>query len=149
MKYLGGVMSPVEVEERLKLEMERARLINVQYWPIFERSTGYFAGCAGLRPYHHEEKVFEVGVHIMRRFWSEGLGEEAARAVIRFAFDEMKAKGLSAGHNPENIHSKDLLRRLGFAFSHIEPWGPLQSGHLFYRLQPGDLKPRLDDLSVA
>jgi len=127
-------MSHEQVEERLKLEMERARSVGVQYWPIFERATGEFAGCAGLRPYHQELGVFEVGVHIMRRFWSAGLGEEAARAVIRFAFDHLKVSGLTAGHNPDNVHSKSLLGRLGFTFSHIEPWGPLQTGHLFSRL---------------
>jgi len=134
MRYLGGVMSVEQVEERLKLEMDRARSVGVQYWPLFERASGEFAGCAGLRPYHHEPGVFEVGVHIMRRFWSEGLGEEAVRAVIRFAFEELRVNGLTAGHNPENVHSKNLLGRLGFRFSHIEPWGPLQLGHLFYRL---------------
>jgi len=34
MRYLGGVMSVEQVEERLKLEMDRARSVGVQYWTI-------------------------------------------------------------------------------------------------------------------
>lgn len=137
-RYLGGVMSEEQVRARLCLEMDRARSMGVQYWPIFERATGSFAGCAGLRPFHEEPAVFEVGVHIMRRFWSQQFGEEAARAVILYAFEELQVNSLTAAHNPENLHSKDLLIRLGFAYSHMEPWGPSQIGHLFYRLSRPD-----------
>ena len=136
MRYLGDTMSREQAQARLRLEMERARLLGVQYWPIFAGATNEFAGCAGLRPYRDEPGVFEVGVHIMRCFWSERLGEEAARAVIQFAFDDLNANSLTAGHNPDNQHSKALLARLGFTYSHLEPWGPLQIDHLFYRLQP-------------
>lgn len=136
MRYLGGIMSAEQAHARLQLEMQRERLFGVQYWPIFTHSAQQFAGCAGLRPYHDEPGVFEVGVHIMRRFWSEGLGEEAARAVIHYAFHHLQVNGLTAGHNPENLHSKSLLGRLGFTYSHLEPWGPLHLDHLFYRLQP-------------
>jgi len=134
MRYLGDTMSREQAQARLHLEMERARLLGIQYWPVFERTTGEFAGCAGLRPFHQEPGVFEVGVHIMPRFWSERLGEEAARAVLQFAFDELQVNGLTAGHNPDNLHSKALLARLGFTYSHMEPWGPLQIDHVFYRL---------------
>lgn len=134
MAYLGGPRSPEEAKQRLHLEIQNAQRLGFQYWPIFERSSGEFAGCAGLKPYHDEPGVLEIGAHIMRRFWSYGFGEEAATAVVHFAFDELKVNGLAAGHHPANIHSKALLDKLGFKFSHPEIWGPLQMQHLFYRL---------------
>ncbi len=125
-RYLGGVMSMEAVEARLQLEMDRQRQFGFQYWPIFLRDQGDFVGCAGLRPFHNEPHVHEVGVHIGRRFWSERLGEEAARAVIQHAFDQLGAEALTAGHNPGNVHSKALLERIGFVRTHEEPWGPLE-----------------------
>ena len=133
--FLGGVMSSDAVEARLRLEMDRQTRLGFQYWPIFHREGGHFAGCAGLRPFHAEVEVYEVGVHIARRFWSERLGEEAARAVIQHAFESLGARALTAGHNPENHHSKALIERLGFAYTHEEPWGPQRLQHPFYRLK--------------
>lgn len=133
-RYIGGALSPEAAQARLQLEMERQRTFGVQYWPVFQRETQEFAGCAGLRPFHDEPRVFELGVHIARGFWSKRMGEEAARAVIRYAFDDLKLDALTAGHHPENLHSHALLTRLGFVYTHTEPWGAFNIGHPFYRL---------------
>lgn len=134
-RYLGGPMSADAARARLDLEIERQRTLGVQYWPIFLRSEGAFVGCCGLRPFHEEAGVFELGVHIARQYWGMGLGEEAARTVVDYAFREIGADALTAGHNPAHINSKALIERLGFSFSHREPWGPLGTETPFYRLQ--------------
>jgi RimJ/RimL family protein N-acetyltransferase len=133
-RFLGGPMSPETVRERLNLEMDRQRKLGLQYWPVYLRSNGAFAGCAGLRPFHHEAGVYEMGVHIARPYWSMQLGEEAACAVMEYAFGTLGAMALTAGHNPNHLHSKRLIERLGFRFSHTEPWGPLGTETPFYRL---------------
>ena len=135
MGHMGGPMSEDGVCERLELEMTRQRELGVQYWPMFLRETGAFAGCAGLRPWHDEENVFEAGVHVARPFWSTRLGEAAALAVARFAFGELGVQALTAGHGPENVNSKALLERLGFTYTHKEPWGAQAILHPFYRLE--------------
>ena len=132
--YLGGPFTPDAIGAKLEVELDRRKRLGIQYWPIFHRPSGQFAGCAGLRPFHDETRVRELGVHIARRFWSERLGEEAARAVIGYAFDTLHLDALTAGHNPENLHSKALLTRLGFTYTHHEPWGPQNLNHPFYRL---------------
>ncbi len=140
-RFLGGPSSPQAAIDRLHLEIHRQNQFGVQYWPIFLRSNGTFAGCAGLRPFHQEPAVFELGVHIARPFWSERLGEEAARAVLDFAFASIHARSLTAAHAPQNHHSQALIRRLGFHYSHHEPWGPDAILHPFYRLEPSATPP--------
>lgn len=142
-RYLGGPMSSDAVSARLNLEMDRQRELGIQYWPIFLRSDAAFAGCAGLRPFHQETGVFELGVHIARPYWGKGLGEESARAVIEYAFREIGANALTAGHNPMHVNSNALIQRLGFVFTHTEPWGPLSTETPFYRLE----RQRVSDLS--
>ncbi len=132
--YLGGPFTPEAVRDKLQVELDRQQIYGHQYWPIFLRETGDFAGCAGLRPFHEQLRVRELGVHIARPFWSARLGEEAARAVIRYAFEELHLEALTAGHNPGNFHSKALVERLGFRYTHTEPWGPLNLEHPFYRM---------------
>ena len=141
MRYMGGAMSAEEAADRLALEMERQRTLGVQYWPIFFRDIEAFAGCAGLRPFHDEAGVFELGVHLAPTFWSRRLGEEAARAVMRYAFEELGAKALTAGHFPENVHSRALMERLGFQYTHEEPWGRHGVLHPYYRLPRSGSRP--------
>jgi len=138
MRYMGGPMDEDGVRARLKVEMDRQARLGVQYWPIFLRESGDFAGCAGLRPFHDEERVWEVGVHIRRSYWSGRLGEEAARAVIAYGFGELGARALTAGHGPGHANSKAMIERLGFVFTHEEPWGAKGILHPFYRMErPG------------
>jgi ribosomal-protein-alanine N-acetyltransferase len=48
------------------------------------------------------------------------LAVEAARRVIRFAFDTLGAKGLAAGRHPEGTNSKRVMEKLGFQYTHNE-----------------------------
>lgn len=67
---MGGAYDKAGAQARLALEMRRQTIYGVQYWPIFQLSTGAHVGCAGLRPFHDEVGVLEVGVHLARAFWS-------------------------------------------------------------------------------
>jgi len=83
-------------------------------------SDNEYVGCCGLRPYRAEEQIHELGLHLRPKYWGRGLAPEAARAVIDFAFETVGAKGLSAGHHPENGASKKVLEKLGFRYTHHE-----------------------------
>ncbi|SEF78488.1 Acetyltransferase (GNAT) domain-containing protein [Bryocella elongata] len=48
-RFFGGAMSRELARDRLLAECERDRSLGIQYWPIFLRDTGEFAGFAGLR----------------------------------------------------------------------------------------------------
>ncbi len=146
MRHMGGPMTEEDVRTRLETEILRQHELGVQYWPMFLRDaippheSGEFAGCAGLRPWHDEPNVFELGVHLARSSWSRRLGEEAALAVIRFAFETLHLHGLTAGHGPENANSKALIERLGFHYTHSEPWGRRNTMHPYYRLKQAEAK---------
>ena len=109
----------------------------IQYWPVFLLATGEHVGCCGLRARDPDRRVYELGVHIRREWWRRGLAEEAARAVIRHAFDALGAAALFAGHNPRNRASKHLLEKLGFRYTHDEPYAATGLLHPSYLLFAG------------
>src|SRR5215471_1114261 len=119
-RFFGGPLSDAEIARRLEVELERASAHNFQYWPIHLLDGGEFAGCCGLRPYRLDQGIPELGFHLRPEFWGRGLAPEAATAVIRYAFETLGAKGLSAGHHPENANSRKVLDRLGFRYTHQE-----------------------------
>jgi [ribosomal protein S5]-alanine N-acetyltransferase len=123
-RFFGGPFSQESIHERFELQIRNQEEFGFQYWPIFELSGGEFAGCCGLRPYRPNEVIHELGFHLRPKFWGRRLAIEAAQAVIPFAFETIGAKGLSAGHHPENVNSKKVLEKLGFRYTHDEFfWG--------------------------
>ena len=110
----------------------------MQYWPIFLLSTGEHIGCCGLRPYDLTKHIYEIGFHIRSQQWGRGFASEAARRVMAFAFEDLNAKGLFAGHNPRNKASRKLLGKLGFRYTHDEYYAPTGLNHPSYLLTKED-----------
>ena len=122
--YFGGAMTREQAHKRLDIEREREHRLGVQYWPMFLRETGEFAGCAGLRPWQMDPQTIEAGVHLMRSAWGLRLGEEALRAVLAYGFDTLGLSTIVAGHGIGHDNSQRLLERVGFAYTHNILWGP-------------------------
>jgi len=127
-----GQLTTNQVYERLLKEIATAHEHGVQYWPIFLRETVEHVGCCGLRPYDLSKNIYEIGFHIRSTHWRHGYAAEAAHAVINYAFDKLEAKGLFAGHNPNNEASRILLQKLGFVYTHEEFYAPTGLQHPSY-----------------
>jgi ribosomal-protein-alanine N-acetyltransferase len=135
-RFLGGPFSPDKIQQRLNTEIDLCSKHHVQYWPIFLLETREHAGCVGLRLYRLEDRIFELGVHLRPPCWGRGLAEEAARTVIKFAFENAGAKALFAGHHPANSTSQHLILKLGFRRTHEEFYPPTGLHHPSYLLEP-------------
>jgi ribosomal-protein-alanine N-acetyltransferase len=132
---LGGPFTPEIVRERLTKEIRQLQECQLQYWPVFLLDSDEHVGCAGLRPYRMEPRVYELGVHLRPAFWRQGLAKEAAVTVIEYAFGTLHAEALFAGHHPVNDASRQLLLGLGFVHSHEEMYPPTGPMHPSYFLR--------------
>ncbi|MCE5195834.1 MAG: GNAT family N-acetyltransferase [Negativicutes bacterium] len=131
----SGRFSEAEISARLTKEIENQQIHQMQYWPIFLLKTEEFLGCCGLRPYAPEQGILEIGVHLVRRQWGKGLATEAARRVMTYAAEVLRAKALFAGHHPKNSGSQKVLQGLGFCYLKDEfyaPTGLLHPSYLFW-----------------
>ena len=142
-RLIGGPLSAAAAEARLGAEIASMRAHGVQYWPIFLLAGGEHVGCAGLRPYRAEDRIYELGFHLRPAYWGQGLASEAAQAVVTFAFETIRAAALFAGHHPENAPSRRVFEKLGFHFTHAELYAPTGLHHPSYLLTPaGTAAPR-------
>jgi ribosomal-protein-alanine N-acetyltransferase len=132
--FLGGPFTAGEVSARLSHEIEMMIASKVQYWPVFLLENNDLVGCAGLRPYMNDQHVLELGFHLRPTYWGHGIADEAARAVISFAFETLAIKSLFAGHHPANAASERLLKKLGFRWTHEEIYPPTGLMNPAYRL---------------
>ena len=135
-----GALTRDQVRARLEREIKTRAGSGVQYWPVFSLENEGFVGCCGLRPYDPEKNIYEIGFHIKADLWRRGLAREAALAVMEYAFGEIGASALFAGHNPANDSSRQLLEKLGFSYTHKEFYPPTGLEHPSYLLTAEDFR---------
>ena len=129
----SGIFTAEDIASRLETEISNERIYHVQYWPVFELSSFDFIGCCGLRP--HDDNKYELGFHLLPRFWGRGYATETAMAVIDYAFNRLNAKVLFAGHQPENAASAKVLQKLGFIYIGDEFYKPTGLFHPSYEMK--------------
>jgi [ribosomal protein S5]-alanine N-acetyltransferase len=132
-----GNPSEEQARERLAREVANREAFGVQYWPVFLLG-GDHLGCCGLRPYRPDERVFELGAHILPKHWGRGYATEATRRVIAHAFGPLGIKALFARHNPHNRGSVRIVEKLGFRYTHDEFMPQTGLDHPCYLLRCSD-----------
>lgn len=135
---VGGPFSDAQIAARLATEIATQAAHGYQYWPMFARSAADeaagFVGCCGLKPRDAAANIHELGFYIRPPYWNQGYAVEAGRAVIAFAFATLGARGLFAGHHPNNAGSKRTLEKLGFRYTADELYPPTGLMHPGYEL---------------
>lgn len=132
----GGPYTEAMVEARLEKEMRLAEETGAQYWPVFLRTTGEHAGCAGLQPWPGRQNTLELGYHLRPGFWGKGFATEAGGAVIGYGFERMGLDTIFAGHPPGHTSSQKVLLKLGFRHAgetFYPPSGMMEPSYLLSR----------------
>jgi len=94
---------------------------------ITDKAVGHLIGVIGLeirREYNHAE----MGYWVAKPYWNRGYCSEAAKAVLRYGFDELDLHRIYArhfGNNPASgrVMGKIGMRREGCQRQHIKKWG--------------------------
>jgi [ribosomal protein S5]-alanine N-acetyltransferase len=82
-------------------------------------------GLAGFDPLHRNA---ELGYWLGKPFRGQGIMSKAAKAVVRFAFEELKVHRLDVWHMEENEGSKRIIQKLGFTHEGMRREGHLKNG---------------------
>ncbi|HKR65948.1 MAG TPA: GNAT family protein [Thermoanaerobaculia bacterium] len=92
----------------------------------FAIDDGALVGAMVLKP--KAEGIAEIGYWIGVPFWNRGYASEAAREVVRFAFEECGMERVFAGHFARNPQSGRVLQKAGMTYEgtlrrHEFKWG--------------------------
>ncbi|MGA2866497.1 MAG: GNAT family N-acetyltransferase [Verrucomicrobiota bacterium] len=80
---------------------------------VVTREDAQLVGAVGLREIDTEHSQAETGFWIGVPSWGKGYVTEAARRVIRYAFEELKLNRIYAHHMVRNPASGRVLEKLG------------------------------------
>jgi hypothetical protein len=88
-------------------------------WPVVHKSHNRVIGECGVAYIPEHGKAVEIAWIFNSAYHRQGFATEAARAVMRHAFEDLNIWPLHALIDPENRRSIALANRLGLRFSGI------------------------------
>ena len=81
---------------------------------IYSRDRKTFIGSTGLHRANWDVPSFHIGYWVLPEFEGQGLITEAANALMRYAFQVMRAHRVEIRCDSENARSLSVMKRLGF-----------------------------------
>jgi ribosomal-protein-alanine N-acetyltransferase len=83
-------------------------------WAAIHKETNQFIGRCGLLPWTIEGRAeVEIAYLLDKRYWRQGLGTEAAKALLRYGFEQLRLSRLICMVHPENVASAKVARNIG------------------------------------
>lgn len=102
-----------QVSERLSRLLQRWRERGYGQWAVVLKDDKKLIGYCGLQPLDKTTQV-EIFYGFPRQYWGKGFATEAARAALRYAFEEIKLPRVAAVTHPENAASQKVLQKISF-----------------------------------
>lgn len=84
-------------------------------WGVVHKPDGRLIGYCGLKFLEKTPEV-ELLYGIDKDFWNRGLTTEAARATLRYAFEETALEYVVAVALPENVASRRVMEKAGMRY---------------------------------
>ena len=86
------------------------------FWALEEKSTKGFIGFTGLNPTRPElifSPAVEIGWRLSDKKWGKGYATEAAKEVLRFAFENLQLGEVVSFTTVTNTKSLAVMKRIG------------------------------------
>ena len=144
MEHLPGTLNRAKSDDfvdRIEAELEER---GYGLWAVEVPGVAPFIGFIGLNPATfdaHFTPALEVGWRLDHPYWGHGYASEGARAVLRFAFEELAIDEIVSFTSVANERSRRVMERIGLRrdpsddFEHPNlPEGHPVRPHVLYRI---------------
>jgi RimJ/RimL family protein N-acetyltransferase len=134
MRFYPAPYSRQRTIEWVNQNIERYRVDGFGLWAMILRETGGFVGsCGPVRRTIDGRDEVELGWHVQRSRWGQGLAPEAAAACRDHAFAVLGQDRLISLVRPVNVQSRRVAEKIGMTVDkHVEHAG---MDHLVYAIE--------------
>ncbi|MGC2237921.1 MAG: GNAT family N-acetyltransferase [Pyrinomonadaceae bacterium] len=108
----GFSITREDVLASLPRRVERWRERGFAQLGVFEKENENLTGYCGLQYFDNTPEV-EIYYGFFKDSWGKGFATEAARAMLRFGFEETNLDEIVAGTHPDNFASQKVLMNIG------------------------------------
>jgi ribosomal-protein-alanine N-acetyltransferase len=141
MRYYPAPYDRAGVEEWIARNRRRYADYGHGLWAMILKSTGELIGDCGITPQEVDGATeVEIGYHLRRDYWSQGLASEAARACRDWGFAQLPVERIISLIRPENLPSRRVAEKNGMTVWKEIIWRGLP--HLVYAIRRNDAQPK-------
>lgn len=115
-EFLPGIGTRSTTESNIKKFIKHYHDHGFSLYAVELKSTGEMIGWCGLMiPAFeaHFMPAFEIGWRLSSSHWDKGYATEAAKAVLQYAFEELKLEEVVSFTVPDNIRSRRVMEKIG------------------------------------
>jgi len=142
MKYYPAPFDQKGIQQWIERNLRRYAEDGVGLWAMVLKATGEMIGDCGIIRQHVEgEHLYEIGYHLRRDQWGQGLATEAAIACREWGFANLKVDRLISLIPPENVPSCRVAERNGMTIWKEVDWRGLR--HYVYTVEKRERAPKL------
>jgi len=116
-RYLpGGAPRPREGTKKvLDFAIQHGEEFGYTLWAVVDKTSEAFLGHCGLVRLYNGVEV-EVAYAFGKAFWGQGYASEAARASLRFGFENAGLEQIIALAVPDNTASQRVMQKIGMHY---------------------------------
>lgn len=117
MRYIGTGVTSTREQTLTKLSwlLIQWETHGFGIWAVVDKGHQKLIGWCGLSFLDNTPDV-EVGYGLARSCWGRGIALEAARASLRYGFEELRLKRIVAVAVPENTSSRRVMEKAGMHY---------------------------------
>ena len=110
----SGIEDALLFIDRIKNGVGRNECI---YWVICFEDSSDLIGTVGCWNFNLPTETAEIGYELLADFRGQGIMSEVLTRIIKFGFEQMKLKSITAFSSEQNTISVKLLEKFGFRLS--------------------------------
>jgi len=134
MRYYPAPYDRAGVEQWIERNRQRYQDDGVGLWAMeLKKTQELISDCGIIRQQIEGEHLYEIGYHLRRDHWHQGLATEAAIACRDWAFAHLKTERLISLIRPENLPSRRVAERNGMTIWKEVGWRGLL--HYVYSIE--------------
>lgn len=100
------------------------------HFAFVRNEDGLVIGTGSIGP-NAEHGVWEIGYNLRADCWNKGYATEAAKAMIRFAYETFGVRDFGANHAIENPASGKVMEHCGMRFDHFSEYSTYDGSETF------------------
>ena len=112
--------TPADTRVFLELAAEHYRRGDLFAMAIILREDERLIGSCGFVSQAPERKAAEIGYWLGKPHWGKGYAVEAARALVRYGFEQMGLERVEAKCSLENYASQRVIEKLGMKYERTD-----------------------------
>lgn len=119
MKYYPKPFNAEKTRSWIEWNLDNYKKYGFGLFAVILKETGEFIGDCGItmQNIYKDGRLFpEIGFHLNKKFWRKGYASRAAKACLKYAFENFKFDEIFCYQKWTNIPSRKTAEKMGMSF---------------------------------